>query len=119
MSEQTLPATGRAWHLEARPAGRLAPLEFALREVPIPAPGPGRSWSPTSTCRSTRTCGAGLPSSSTKSSTCSPSSSRGRRLCRHRKLHFRETVVDGLDGTLDAFLAMMRGENVGKTVVKL
>jgi NADPH-dependent curcumin reductase CurA len=32
---------------------------------------------------------------------------------------FRETVVDGLDGTLDAFLAMMRGENVGKTVVKL
>jgi NADPH-dependent curcumin reductase CurA len=32
---------------------------------------------------------------------------------------FRGTVVDGPDGTLDAFLAMMRGENVGKTVVKL
>lgn len=77
MSEQTLPATGRAWHLEARPAGRPAPLEFALREVPIPAPG------------------------------------------RPAAVKFRETVVDGLDGTLDAFLAMMRCENVGKTVVKL
>ena len=80
MSEQTLPATGRAWHLEARPAGRPAPLEFVLREVPIPAPG------------------------------------------RPAAVKFRETVVDGLDGldgTLDAFLAMMRGENVGKTVVKL
>jgi NADPH-dependent curcumin reductase CurA len=77
MSEQTLPATGRAWHLEARPAGRPAPLEFALREVPIPAPG------------------------------------------RPAAVKFGETVVDGLDGTLDAFLAMMRGENVGKTVVKL
>lgn len=35
------------------------------------------------------------------------------------KLHFRETVVEGLDNTLDAFLQMMRGENVGKMVVKL
>ena len=30
MSEQTLPATDRAWHLEARPVGRPTPLEFAL-----------------------------------------------------------------------------------------
>jgi N-terminal domain of oxidoreductase len=42
MSEQTLPATGRAWHLEARPVGRPTPLEFALREVAIAAPGPGQ-----------------------------------------------------------------------------
>ncbi|WP_030438364.1 NADP-dependent oxidoreductase [Actinoplanes subtropicus] len=42
MSEQTLPATGRAWHLEDRPQGWPQPAEFALREVPIPAPGPGQ-----------------------------------------------------------------------------
>src|SRR4051812_49003378 len=42
MSEQTLPTTGRAWHLEARPAGWPVPSEFALREVEIPAPGPGQ-----------------------------------------------------------------------------
>lgn len=35
------------------------------------------------------------------------------------KLRYRETVRDGLDNTLDAFLAMMRGENVGKMIVKL
>ncbi|MGN9841295.1 NADP-dependent oxidoreductase [Nonomuraea sp. H19] len=42
MSEQTLPTTGRAWHLEARPVGWPTPLEFALREVSIAAPGPGQ-----------------------------------------------------------------------------
>ncbi|MGW0585636.1 zinc-binding dehydrogenase, partial [Streptomyces sp. NPDC002920] len=35
------------------------------------------------------------------------------------KLHYRETVREGLDNTFDAFLAMMRGENVGKMIVKL
>ncbi|WP_173080226.1 MDR family NADP-dependent oxidoreductase [Phytohabitans rumicis] len=35
------------------------------------------------------------------------------------KLHHRETVVNGLENTLDAFLALMRGENVGKMVVRL
>ncbi len=35
------------------------------------------------------------------------------------KLHSRETVVDGLDNTLNAFLGLMRGENVGKMVVRL
>ena len=31
----------------------------------------------------------------------------------------RETVVDGLDNTLDAFLGLFRGENTGKMLVKL
>jgi len=35
------------------------------------------------------------------------------------KLHSQETVVDGLENTLDAFLALMRGENRGKMIVKL
>ncbi|MCX5286530.1 MULTISPECIES: hypothetical protein [unclassified Streptomyces] len=39
-----------------------------------------------------------------------------------RKLRYVETVRDGLDDTLDAFLALMRGENVGyvgKVIVNL
>jgi NADPH-dependent curcumin reductase CurA len=35
------------------------------------------------------------------------------------KLRYRETVVDGLENTLDAFLALMRGQNLGKMIVKL
>lgn len=35
------------------------------------------------------------------------------------KLSYRETVRDGLENTLDAFLAVMRGENIGKMIVKL
>ena len=42
MSEQTLPTTGRAWHLKVRPEGWPVPSDFALREVEIPAPGPGQ-----------------------------------------------------------------------------
>ncbi|QKV68641.1 NADP-dependent oxidoreductase [Streptomyces harbinensis] len=38
----SLPTTGRAWHLVARPEGEPAPEVFALREVPLEAPGPGR-----------------------------------------------------------------------------
>ncbi|MFJ9151646.1 NADP-dependent oxidoreductase [Streptomyces sp. NPDC102270] len=37
MSEQPLPTTGRAWHLENRPTGTPVPSDFALREVEIPA----------------------------------------------------------------------------------
>ena len=32
---------------------------------------------------------------------------------------FDETVVEGLDHAVDAFLGMMRGENVGKMVVRV
>jgi NADPH-dependent curcumin reductase CurA len=38
------------------------------------------------------------------------------------ELRYQETVKEGLDNTLDAFFAifaMMRGENVGKMIVKL
>jgi hypothetical protein len=35
------------------------------------------------------------------------------------KLRYRETMRDGLDNTLDAFLATMQGENFGKMIVKL
>ncbi|MEU6055947.1 NADP-dependent oxidoreductase [Streptomyces xanthochromogenes] len=38
----TPPATGREWHLVARPHGRPRPDDFALREVPVPAVGPGQ-----------------------------------------------------------------------------
>jgi NADPH-dependent curcumin reductase CurA len=31
---------------------------------------------------------------------------------------FDETVVDGIDNSVDAFLGMLRGENTGKMVVK-
>jgi NADPH-dependent curcumin reductase CurA len=35
------------------------------------------------------------------------------------KLNYRETIRDGLENTPAAFLAMMRGENTGKMIVKL
>ncbi|MFE9423496.1 NADP-dependent oxidoreductase [Kitasatospora sp. NPDC006697] len=34
-------------------------------------------------------------------------------------LHYSETVVEGVEHTMDAFLGMLRGENTGKMVVKL
>ncbi|WP_248959078.1 NADP-dependent oxidoreductase [Sphaerisporangium perillae] len=34
--------TSREWHLVARPRGVPTPADFALREVPIPEPGPGQ-----------------------------------------------------------------------------
>ena len=35
------------------------------------------------------------------------------------QIAYDETVIDGLDHAVDAFLAMMRGETTGKTVVRL
>jgi hypothetical protein len=34
------------------------------------------------------------------------------------KLRYHETVVDGIENTLGAFLALMRGETLGKMVVR-
>lgn len=38
---------------------------------------------------------------------------------REGKLHYRETVVKGVDNAVDAFLGMLRGENTGKMIVSL
>ena len=42
MSEQTVPTIARAWHLDSRPEGWPQPSGFSLREVELPAPGPGQ-----------------------------------------------------------------------------
>lgn len=34
-------------------------------------------------------------------------------------LKYRETVVEGIENTLDAFLGVLRGDNIGKMIVKL
>ncbi|WP_432747030.1 NADP-dependent oxidoreductase [Streptomyces sp. JH002] len=38
----SLPSTALAWHLVARPHGVPTSSDFALREIPLEAPGPGR-----------------------------------------------------------------------------
>jgi NADPH-dependent curcumin reductase CurA len=38
---------------------------------------------------------------------------------RDGKITFEETFVDGIDHAVDAFLAMLRGENLGKMIVRL
>jgi NADPH-dependent curcumin reductase CurA len=35
------------------------------------------------------------------------------------KLHYRETVVEGIENNVEAFLGLLRGENTGKMIVKL
>ena len=35
------------------------------------------------------------------------------------RLQSRETFADGIDGAVDAFLGVLRGENTGKMVVRL
>ena len=41
MTEHGTPATGREWHLAARPDGRPVPADFALVRAPVREPGPG------------------------------------------------------------------------------
>lgn len=36
---------------------------------------------------------------------------------REGKLHYRETVIKGVENAVDAFLGMLRGENTGKMIV--
>lgn len=38
---------------------------------------------------------------------------------REGKLHYRETVVEGIENNVDAFLGLLRRENTGKMIVKL
>ena len=45
--------------------------------------------------------------------------SRHGRLARKRQGQARETVVEGLEQTPDAFLGLFKGANTGKMLVKL
>jgi NADPH-dependent curcumin reductase CurA len=38
---------------------------------------------------------------------------------REGKLHYRETVVEGIENNVEAFLGLLRGENTGKMIVNL
>ena len=38
---------------------------------------------------------------------------------REGRLKYRESVTDGLDSSMDAFIGMLRGENFGKTMVRV
>lgn len=40
-------------------------------------------------------------------------------LIRQKKLVYRETVTEGFDKMVDAFVSMLRGGNIGKAVVKV
>ncbi|GAA2743701.1 NADP-dependent oxidoreductase [Kitasatospora cinereorecta] len=42
MAEQSVPTTGREWHLAARPQGWPTPADFALVEAPVRQPGAGQ-----------------------------------------------------------------------------
>ena len=45
--------------------------------------------------------------------------SRAQEWVREGRLHYRETVVDGIENAPNAFLGLLRGENVGKMLVKV
>ncbi|MCH6264260.1 MDR family NADP-dependent oxidoreductase, partial [Neobacillus citreus] len=38
---------------------------------------------------------------------------------REGKIKYRETIVEGFDNTVDAFLGLFRGDNIGKQLVKV
>jgi hypothetical protein len=38
---------------------------------------------------------------------------------RDGQIRYRETVVEGLDNAPEAFIGLLRGENIGKMLVKL
>jgi NADPH-dependent curcumin reductase CurA len=44
---------------------------------------------------------------------------RASRWIREDRLHYHETVVEGLENTVEAFLGLLRGENTGKMIVRL
>jgi NADPH-dependent curcumin reductase CurA len=44
---------------------------------------------------------------------------RAREWVREGRLQYRETVVDGIENAPKAFLGLLRGENVGKMLVKV
>jgi NADPH-dependent curcumin reductase CurA len=38
---------------------------------------------------------------------------------RENRLRYQETVVEGVENAVEAFLGLLRGENTGKMIVKL
>lgn len=114
MSEYTLPTTGRARHLEARPAPRIVLSGMVSQYNDEKVVGPRNLWN-LSVTRSK------MPAFMvTEELDLQPDFIREvGGWAATGKLRFLETVFGGLDNTLDAFLAMMRGENVGKMVVRL
>jgi hypothetical protein len=44
---------------------------------------------------------------------------RAQEWVREGRLHYRETVVDGIENAPKAFLGLLRGENIGKMLVKV
>lgn len=38
---------------------------------------------------------------------------------KEEKIHYRENIVEGFENTIDAFLGLFRGENIGKQLVKV
>ena len=44
---------------------------------------------------------------------------RAQQWVRDGRLHYRETVIDGIENAPSAFLGLLRGENVGKMLVKV
>ena len=40
-------------------------------------------------------------------------------LLREGKLHYRESVVEGIENAPEAFIGLLRGENLGKRLVRL
>lgn len=38
---------------------------------------------------------------------------------REKKLKYRETIYEGFENTVNAFASLLRGENIGKAIVKL
>jgi NADPH-dependent curcumin reductase CurA len=41
------------------------------------------------------------------------------RWVREGRVKHRETIVDGLENAVDAFVGMLRGENTGKALVRI
>lgn len=38
---------------------------------------------------------------------------------REKKLKYRETVYEGFENTFNAFVSLLRGDNIGKAIVKI
>ena len=79
-------------------------------------PSPARRTSPASS--DPRLASRASWSATTTTSSRS-SSRRSAAWVRSGELKYRETVVEGIENDLEAFLGVLRGDNTGKMIVKL